>query len=206
VEYNNDREGVIMDILIYDEEYEKNHHDYIKPLTDNIKNLHATILDDLNNAQNIFTNNKFEYVIVDFTNSDGKNFLNFVLQQNPEQRVITLSYELVSSKENCSDCLQQFKKRRLIKPVEAIDIYKTIKNFDEMECKYYNHFSNPHILVNDLVSRYDYFDFDEQEQTIEKSNKENDYCIKEYIDLVDKLKKYEIKHEIIGEFQIKITH
>lgn len=194
-----------MNILIFDQEYNNNPTDYVKPLVDNIKGLNASIFEDLQKAQEVFKNDTFDFIIVDFSTQDGEAFLKHLLEIKPKQKIITLAYELRSSENSCDECELIHNKRRLIKPIDALEVYKTIKNFDTQRCKYVNHFLNPSILVEDLLNRYDYFKYNKDTHTIEKHTYENDLILREYIDIIDALKKYNIAHEIIDEYKVKIV-
>ena len=193
-----------MNVLIFDYNYEENYEDYITPLTDNIKDLKAKICQCYEIALKEYQEKKYDFLIIDFTSKDGKKLLKFVLETNPQQKIITLGYELESSDERCTHCEKQYNKKRLIKPVNAVDIYHTIKNFDSSRCKYAHQFENPKELLSELVKRYDSFDFYEQTNMITKNRDSNDYLLKDYIELIEILKHYNMKHKIIDEFVIRI--
>ena len=193
-----------MNVLIFDYNYEENYEDYIRPLTDNIKDLKAKIYECFELALKEYQEKEYDFLIIDFTSTHGKKLLDFVLQNNPKQKVITLGFQLESSDANCALCEENFNKRRLIKPVNAVDIYNTIKNFDTSRCKYAYQFENPKELISELVKRYGCFEFNEQTSMITKNTDANDHVIKDYIELIEILKHYNMNHEIIDEFVIRI--
>lgn len=193
-----------MNLLIFDQEYENNHTDYIQPLVDNIVELKADLIRDFHEAKNSFMQHTYDFVIVDFTTEDGKKILDLILQINPNQKIITITYELTSSTTSCSECERLYNKRRLIKPINALDIFKTIKNFDDSKCKYAHYFENPKSLIPTLMLRYECFKFIEESSSIERNKDFNEHAIKEYVEIIDILDRSKIKYELIDEFTIKI--
>lgn len=194
-----------MNILIFDQQYENNHQDYMQPLVDNIENLEAILYKDFTQATQKVSNTIYDFIIIDFTTQDGKDLLAFIIKQNPQQKIITLSYELTSSENNCVECEQNYQKKRLIKPVSAIDIYNTVKNFETSKCKYFNHFENPKSLIGDIINRYQYFEYEQSKNIIQSRNKSySDHTLKEYIDIIDVLHDYKIEYEIIDEYKIRV--
>lgn len=194
-----------MNLLIFDKEFETNHEDYIQPLTQNLKDFYAQTLTCLYEAINLYEKNSYEIVIVDFTTVEGKTFLDNILEHNPKQKVITLGYELTSSESSCDECQQNHNKRRLMKPVNPIDIYQTINDFDTTTCKYANYFNSPKLLLNEFIENYGCFDYDELNQLIVANKENHDYLIKEFVEILNELKKYEIEHTIFDEYCIKIS-
>lgn len=194
-----------MNLLIFDKEFETNHEDYIQPLTENLKDFYAQTLTCVYEAINLYEKQSFDIVLVDFTTVEGKTFLDNVVEQNPKQKIITLGYELTSSESSCDECQKKYNKRRLMKPVNPIDIFKTINNFDTTTCKYANYFNSPKLLLNEFITNYDCFDYDEINQCIIGNQENHDFLIKEFVEIIDELKKYGITHTVEDEYRIKIS-
>ena len=193
-----------MTVLVFDQMDQNGPTHYIEPLINHIDNLNITIMVNFFEAKQQLEQTGFEYIIIDFSTKEGQQLLQYTLQKYPKQKIITLSEELLSSTQDCTQCQNKYNKRRLIKPVEPIDIYQTLINFDLTACRYLDHFKNPKILLEDLLEQYDYFTYNKHQQLIEKKSYENDYVIKEFIDLVNSLKKYAIPYKILDEYAIKI--
>ncbi len=194
-----------MNLLIFDKEFESNHEDYIKPLTQNLKNFDAQIQTDLYDAIKIYEEDQFDIVLVDFTTLEGKTFLNTVLQKEPKQKIVTLGYELTSSASDCEQCQKEYNKRRLMKPVNPIDIYRTIIEFDTITCAYVNFFNTPKLLLKEFIENFDCFEYDEKQQMIYHNEENHDFVIKEFIEIIEELKKYEIEHQTQDDYHIKIA-
>ncbi len=123
---------------------------------------------------------------------------------NTLQRIITMGYSLSCSSEmGCDYCIDNFHKRRLIKPIDSIELYKTILNFNDIKCKYANAFSEPKTLINELLNRYDSFSYNSLTQMIESKDIDI-HELKEFLDLIVDLKNYHIDFEILNEQSIKI--
>merc|ERR1711879_697305 len=115
-----------------------------------------------------------DIVLIDFTTNEGKKFLQEVNRLNTLQKIITMGYTLSCSSEmGCSYCIDNFHKRRLIKPINSIELYRTISQFDEFECKYAHAFEEPKNLIKELIQRYNYFHFDEENELIYSQDNDN---------------------------------
>lgn len=193
-----------MNLFIFDQNFKNNHNNYIKPLTDNIKEFNAKLHKNLQEAKDDFEKETFDFVIIDFNNEEGKAFLKHVIKTNPVQKIITLGYELKSSEDDCKRCQELYNKRRLMKPINPIDVYKLIMEFDKTPCKYASRFGDPKELLHDFINRYDCFMYDEEHQTITNKKHPHDYLMKEFINIVEDLRRYNIEHQIIDGYQIKI--
>ncbi len=194
-----------MNLLIFDKEFENSHDDYIRPLTQNLKNFDAKILTNLYDAIKLYEENVFDMLLIDFTTNEGQTFLNTVLEKKPGQKIVTLGYELTSSETDCERCQKKFNKRRLMKPVNPIDIYKIITEFDDTPCAYANFFDTPKLLLNEFIKNFDCFEYDEEKQLIYHNNGNHDFIIKEFIEILDELKRYEIEHQTQDDYNIKIA-
>lgn len=193
-----------MELLLFDQNFKDNYTDYIAPLTENIKDFNASFVETKDEAIDLFKKNNYDMVIIDFSTEDGSLFLTHVLSTNEKQKIITLGYELKSSYENCNYCKENFNKRRLMKPISVIDLYKTIMEFDSTVCKYSNRFDNPYDLIEDFIHRYDYFQYNKKDKIISRKNSSIENVMKDFIYMVEDLKRYHINFEIISEYTIKI--
>lgn len=193
-----------MDILVFDKEYDNDRNDYLRVLNSNLKEYSIILLKNLDESLALYKTKTFHMVLIDFTTEPGKKFLQEVNRLNSLQKIITMGYTLSCSSEmGCSYCIENFHKRRLIKPFTSIDLYKTISEFDSLECKYANAFENPRNLISELIVRYNHFSFDKDNGIIFSLN--NDiHELKQLLNLMVDLKAYNIDFKVIDDKSIKI--
>ena len=193
-----------MDILVFDKEYDSFSNDYLAILQNNLKDYNIVLLKNFEEAISLFKKSHFYIILIDFTTKDGKEFLQEVNRLNSIQRVITMGYTLSCSSEmGCTYCIDNFNKRRLIKPINSIDLYKTISTFDEILCAYANRFAEPKTLINEILQKYSSFTYDEKTLIISSAN-DDIQEIKQLLNLMIELKNYDIDYEIISERSIQI--
>jgi hypothetical protein len=193
-----------MNLLIFDQNFKTDQHNYIKPLTDNIKGFKAKLYKELQKAKDNFAKDLFDFVIIDFNNEEGKEFLKYVISIDATQKIITLGYQLKSSEDDCKKCEELYEKRRLMKPINPVDVYKLIMGFDKTPCKYASRFGDPKLLLNDFINRYDCFTYDESTHLISSKKHPHDYLMKEFINIVEDLRRYNIDHQVVDGYNIKI--
>ncbi|WP_072680451.1 hypothetical protein [Arcobacter sp. LA11] len=193
-----------MDILVFDKNYEDERSDYLTVIQNNLDGYNINLFTNYNEAIISYKKNLFHIVLIDFTTDEGKAFLQDVNKLNSLQRIITMGFTLSCSSEmGCLYCIDNFYKRRLLKPIDAIDLYKTIKDFNGIFCKYANRFNSPKLLLDELIKRYKYFSYDEKNEII-SSDKNDLYELKELLNLMVDLKNYGIKYEVIDDKSLKV--
>lgn len=105
-----------------------------------------------------YQENPIDIVIINFILEFGKKTLDYIVQINPEQQIITISDLLECSENNgCLYCQSNYNKIRLLKPINTSHLVKYIKDFDSNTCKYYDAFDSNHGLVNvmdDVIRRF----------------------------------------------------
>jgi len=70
--------------------------------------------------------NRYHYdmVFLDFIDDIGKKILNYILEKNPKQRIITISdVDVCSEKNGCDFCTSTYNKKRVTKPVKENDLF-----------------------------------------------------------------------------------
>lgn len=193
-----------MEILVFDKEYDSEKNDYLRVLESNLKDYNIILLRDLNDSLALYKTKSFHIVLIDFTTKNGKEFLQEVNRLNSLQKIITMGYTLSCSSEmGCGYCIDNFHKRRMIKPINSIELYKTISEFEEIKCKYAHAFENPKGLIKELIMRYNYFSFDENNSIIFSAS--NDIQeLKQLLNLMVDLKAYNIDFQVIDDKSIKV--
>ena len=92
-----------------------------------------------------------------------------------------------------------------MKHVNPVDIYKTINDFDAISCAYLNYFNSPKLLLKEFIEHYDCFEYCQDENRIFHNEIGHDYLIKEFVDIIEELKKYDIAYEVEDNYCIKIN-
>lgn len=193
-----------MELIVFDEEYDIYKDDYLLVLRNNLKDYNIIHMSDSNEALALYKSKVFDIVLIDFTTNEGKKFLQEVNRLNTLQKIITMGYTLSCSSEmGCSYCIDNFHKRRLIKPIDSIELYRTISQFDEFECKYAHAFEEPKNLIKELIQRYNYFHFDEENELIYSQDNDNQE-LKQLLNLMVDLKAYNIDFKVIDDKSIKV--
>lgn len=193
-----------MELIVFDEEYDIYKDDYLLVLRNNLKDYNIIHMSDSNEALALYKSKVFDIVLIDFTTNEGKKFLQEVNRLNTLQKIITMGYTLSCSSEmGCSYCIDNFHKRRLIKPINSIELYRTISQFDEFECKYAHAFEEPKNLIKELIQRYNYFHFDEENELIYSQDNDNQE-LKQLLNLMVDLKAYNIDFKVIDDKSIKV--
>lgn len=193
-----------MEILVFDEEYDIEKNDYLRVIENNLKDYNITLLQDFNKCLLLYKTKSFDIVLIDFTTKAGKTFLTEVNKLNSLQKIITMGYTLCcSSDKGCAYCIEKLSKRRMIKPINSIELYKTISEFKEIKCKYAYAFENPKKLIKELIMRYNCFSFDEDRAVVFSINNHIQE-LKQLLNLMVDLKVYNIDYKIIDDKSIKI--
>ena len=152
-----------------------------------------------------YNNNKIDVVVADHSSYTDTKLLKKISEINPTQKTITLTKELsCGNKLNCDNCVENYNRSKLIKPVDPLDLHTTIKNFDEEECKFFANSKNIVNVISGLSKKYYGCVYDEEHNTISIS----DTLSHKYIfDIINVLNKHYIKYEINkgDTIQIQIT-
>jgi len=148
-----------------------------------------------------------DFVIVDFSKQENENMLNEIIKVNKNQKTITISESLdCPNVDNCDSCLEQYNRKKLIKPIRPKDLYETIKRFSSESCKYYNSINHIELLLPDIMKRFYYYIYDNTTKTISyKDNEENSLYLKEFLDIIGILNQHGIKYNILNNTDIELV-
>lgn len=151
-----------------------------------------------------YKNNDIELVIVDFSVSENDQLFTEILKINPKQNTITLSDKVAScSTLGCQSCVENFNNKRLIKPVNAIQLHSLLNNFNGVECKYYNEFDHIETIMPDIVKRFVGCAYDTEKKVIQFKN--NGYhTLQSIINLSSILNAHNVFYKVIDELNIQI--
>jgi hypothetical protein len=161
-------------------------------------------IDFLHDTDPIYKN--IDVVVIDYLKDKYKNILDEILLLNKEIRTIIISDKLeYSSKEGCDYCESNYKRKRLLKPIEPTKLYDLIKNFDQNSCGYYQSFDNIKDILPNIVKRFLYLEYDyATHQVISKHQNLTSRYTYELVSFVNILEKNNIQYTIIDEYTIKL--
>lgn len=79
----------------------------------------------------------YDYILINFMVNDGNKLMEYVLDNNPKQRILTMSTTWVcSDKKGCKNCIDNYSKRRLMLPDDLNKLIPLLKSFDYVPCEY----------------------------------------------------------------------
>ena len=153
----------------------------------------------------LYKNSIFDFVIVDFSLDNNLVLLNEITKLNSEQRIITLSSNIESSeKSDCIECINNYNRRRVMKPIDLKELYETIINFDNMACKYFKSFKDVNKVVPILLRNYKICNFDPESKVVHCESNNQYMLSNQYYGILSELEKYKINYKIISDYNIQI--
>lgn len=193
-----------MYILIFDLQYDKYENDYVDVLRKNLLEYELVLLKNFEEAKRFYENHACYLVLIDFTTPEGLSFLQWLNNVNKAQRIITLGYDLrCSSTLGCDFCTEHYHKKRLVKPFNALNLHKLIRDFDKDACAYSNQFYRKEFLLNQIVKRYTYFSYDEKNALFSARNSDIQE-VKQLVNLLSDLNEMKIEYKVLDEKSVKV--
>jgi response regulator RpfG family c-di-GMP phosphodiesterase len=190
-----------MNILFLDDDKELT---YLFQHLDTIDEINIFFCESEQKSINTYGNYHIDIVIINFTLDFGQKILDYILQNNPKQKVITISDVLECSEKNgCLYCQSNYNKIRLLKPINTSELVKYIKSFKHSDCKYYDNFDTNTGLVNimeDVIRRFSGATYNKETKTISMS-----YPNK-IIDIIQFLDTKGISFDILHNNSIQLKH
>ena len=154
-----------------------------------------------------YKNNNIDLVIIDFDVNDYVDLLKEIIKIDSFQKTITISKSLCYSENlGCDFCIEKHNRIRLLKPFSVKELFDTIQNFNIKKCKYFKSLENIEDFMDDIIKRYSNYSYDNVLKQIKiKNNKLSSYnSMQDLLDIVDMLKKYNVKHSIESENLIQL--
>ncbi|RXJ58073.1 hypothetical protein [Candidatus Marinarcus aquaticus] len=161
----------------------------------------------LNEAKEMYVNEEYHIVVVDFTQEVGKELLQFIAQTSPNQRIITMSNNLeCSALQGCEFCMHTLKRKRIFKPLNLKELTHTIKNYDNMICNYMHKFNNIIQILDDLIkSTYNHFLYNKDSQKIvPKESYAESLIVEELIHITELLQNNQIPYTVDENYTIQL--
>lgn len=102
------------------------------------------LIGNFDEAIKFYTEQNPDMVIIDFTIKDGAEVLKTILELNPLQHIITLSDSLDCSEFlGCDQCLELYRKRRVLKHEGIHELLYMIDNFSQTPCAFAHKLHTP---------------------------------------------------------------
>lgn len=140
----------------------------LKLLFNEFKLYEAEIVTNFQEIADRYTNNMYEFIIIEHNCKNSNELINFICSNNPSQKVILLS-DSINCPIDCNSCLSTFKFVRLLKPID----FKTIVHYLNLE----NHFlcPNKHRFdsINTIEQLYDFINLTNNRYYTNKERKGN---------------------------------
>lgn len=105
---------------------------------------------------NSYTNDKYEFIIIEHNCHKANELVNFVCTTNPQQKVILLS-DSINCPIDCNTCLASLKFVRLLKPIDPKSILFYIESNNEFSCPNKHRFDK----IDTIEKLYDFINLSE---------------------------------------------
>lgn len=164
---------------------------------------YTSIYDDGNTINNV---DNIDLIIVNSLNQLHNNTFNNILETHRNKRTILISSQLKTSvEEGCEYCVNNYQRKRLVKPVAAKELYNLIKNFDTLSCSLHNRFNSIKTTLPFIIKRFSYLTYDKNSSIIygDKKSPTNQYTY-QFIGLISILKQNKIPYSILNEHEIEL--
>lgn len=186
-----------MNILLYDLEISKNDiYDIIS------KHLGINFL-KVNNKDDFFLfyekHDKDSLIIIDVSYNEGEEIFNHITKLNQKRKILVLSKILTYNYNfTCAQCIEQFNRKLLLKPLNIGQLIAYINNFDTLVCKFSSESNKIIEIMHDILKQFVYYSYNEKEKKIiKKENHTNN--LHELIRITELLNTHKISYEIEDE-------
>jgi len=153
-----------------------------------------------------YTYYDIDIVIVDYLKDKYKKILDTIVTINSEIQTIIISDVLESSCTNgCEYCDNNYKRKRLLKPIDPMQLYDLIKNFHFNRCEYYKSFENITEIIPNILKRFLYLEYDKTSNLVvsKQQNQTNRYTY-EVVSFINILEKNNVQYSMLDEYTIKL--
>jgi response regulator RpfG family c-di-GMP phosphodiesterase len=161
---------------------------------------------EVEDAKTLYKNNSYEVVLVDFTRNDGQEFLNFVMANNAEQKIVTMSDNFECSEaQGCHFCNENYHRKRIFRPIKLKELTDVIKNFEQQSCTYMHKFNNILDLLHKIIEEYNHFSYDEVKKVIyPKEGVSESSLMDEILEITTLLQEKSIKFQVDEHYNINL--
>ena len=162
---------------------------------DHISDINIFYYKNMDDLLLIYEKNDIDIVVINFILDFGSKFMEYILNINPMQNIITISETLDNSEsKGCDYCLENHNKIRLLKPVDVRELTKLIKNFHSYKCSFYNKFTSSSGIIDvmdKIVPRFNGVEYIKESNTFHLNKYSNIVEVVQFLD--EKNISYDIK-------------
>lgn len=161
---------------------------------------------EVEEAKALFEKTPYEIVLVDFTYDEGREFLNFVMSSNTEQKIITMSDNFECSEAlGCHFCNENYHRKRIFRPIKLKELTDVIKNFEQQSCTYMHKFNNIVNLLYKIIDDYNHFLYDGDKKVIyPKEGIAESSLVDEILEITTLLQEKDIKFQVDERYNINL--
>lgn len=141
-------------ILIIDDS--QNSVNLLNLLIEEYTDFNTIIEKDYKKIINNYTNEKYEYIIIEHNCQKANELVNFICSSNPQQKVILLS-DSINCPIDCNTCLKTLSFVRLLKPIDPKSILFYIDNNNAFSCPNQHRFEK----IDTIEKLYDFINLSE---------------------------------------------
>lgn len=157
-------------------------------------------------AKELFGNDTYSIIVIDFTKNEGKEFLNFIQSKNVQQKIITMSDNFECSEIlGCNFCIQNYKRKRIFRPINLKELTDAIKNFEQQSCTYMHKFNNIMNLLDKIIEEFNHFSYDiTSKQILPKRGISESALVEEILEITTLLQDNHIKFQVDENYNINL--
>lgn len=128
----------------------------LKILINNFSDFNIIVEDNIDLIIKNYASEKYEFIIIEHNCKNSNDFINFICEENPLQKIILLS-DSINCPIDCDTCLSSLKFVRLLKPIETKNILYFINPKHEFICPNRYRFDS----IDTLEKQFDFINLDE---------------------------------------------
>lgn len=107
---------------------------YLKILIDDYTNFKLTVELNYNKIIDAYTDDKYEYIIIEHTCKNSDELINYICTNNAKQKIILLS-DSINCPIECASCMDSLRFVRLLKPINFKLILEYLNPLNEFQCE-----------------------------------------------------------------------
>lgn len=140
----------------------------LRLLFNEFKLYEAEIITNFQEIADKYTNNMYEFIIIEHNCKNSNELINFICLNNPSQKVILLS-DSINCPVDCNTCLSTFNFIRLLKPIDFKTIFYYLNLEKDLSCPNKYRFDS----IKTLEQLYDFINLSNNRYYTNKEIKEN---------------------------------
>lgn len=149
--------------------------------------------------------NKIDMIIIQSRIENYQSILRSIVMNRPKIKIITISDELICNEKNtCESCSSKYDRKRLLEPFNIRELYETIVNFNNIQCRYYKSSYDIDGIITRIVEKFSGYEYIRSTRLIILKNNYKD-SMYEMIEIIKLLKQYNISYDFKHDNSISIV-